>query len=304
MRVEPDDGDAGLRPQTRVERTGAGKTIRFDDARVGTHSRLVHITLQAANRFLGRNARHGQIAIGVVHGGNQHRSQRVRVKNRAAILAGMHRMFQRLDMHINIGVATQRRGQRRNLSGPVARIGHNDHIGSELVPVLFDERNEARRTHLLLTFDEHLDVHLQIVFKRFQRTGMNGDSTAVVRGSAAVQTRVDFSADERVGVPYARIRHRLHVMVRVQQHRRRILADVFGTDDLPSARRAVGVVRLHHLRIDADLAQQVRHELRGTLHMIGGDAFRGNRLQGDLLVQHVDDAVEIRLDARADLFGS
>ena len=115
MRVEPDDGDAGLRPQTRGERTGAGKTIRFDDARVGAHSRLVHITLQAANRFLGRNARHGQIAIGVVHGGNQHRSQRVRVKNRAAILAGMHRMFQRLDMHINIGVATQRRGQRRNL---------------------------------------------------------------------------------------------------------------------------------------------------------------------------------------------
>ena len=93
-------------------------------------------------------------------------------------------------------------------------------------------------------------------------------------------------------------------MVRVQQHRRRILADVFGTDDLPSARRAVGVVRLHHLRIDADLAQQVRHELRGTLHMIGGDALRGNRLQRDLLVQHVDDAVEIRLDARADLFGS
>ncbi len=120
MRVEPDDGDAGLRPQTRGERTGAGKTIRFDDARVGAHSRLVHITLQAANRFLGRNARHDQIAIGVVHGGNQHRSQRVRVKNRAAILAGMHRMFQRLDMHINIGVATQRRGQRRNLSGPVA----------------------------------------------------------------------------------------------------------------------------------------------------------------------------------------
>lgn len=60
MRVRPDDGDAGLRPQTRGERTGAGKTIRFDDARVGTHSRLVHITLQAANRFLGRNARHGK----------------------------------------------------------------------------------------------------------------------------------------------------------------------------------------------------------------------------------------------------
>ena len=190
----------------------------------------------------------------------------------------MHRMFQRLDMHINIGVATQRRGQRRNLSGPVARIGHNDRIGSELVPVLFDERNEARRTHLLLAFDEHLDVHLQIVSKRFQRTGMNGDSTAVVRGSAA--------------------------MVRVQQHRRRVLADVFGTDDLPSARRAVGIVRLHHLRIDTNLAQQVRHELRGTLHMVRGDALRGNRLQGDLLVQHVDDAAEIRLDARANLFGS
>ena len=140
--------------------------------------------------------------------------------------------------------------------------------------------------------------------KRLQRTGMDGDSAAVVRGSAAVQTRVDFSADERVGVPYARIRHRLHVVVRVQQHRRRVLADVLGTDDLPSARRAVGIVRLHHLRIDTNLAQQVRHELRGTLHMVRGDALRGNRLQGDLLVQHVDDAAEIRFDARANLFGS
>ena len=133
---------------------------------------------------------------------------------------------------------------------------------------------------------------------------MDGDSATIIRGSATIQTRVDFSADERVGVPHVRIRNRLHIVMRIQQHRRRVLADILGTDDLPSARRAVGIVRLHHLRIDADLAQQVRHELRGTLHMIGGDAFRGNRLQGDLLVQHVDDAVEIRLDARADLFGS
>ena len=133
---------------------------------------------------------------------------------------------------------------------------------------------------------------------------MDGDSATIIRGSATIQTRVDFSADERVGVPHARIRNRLHIVMRIQQHRRRVLADILGTDDLPSARRAVGIVRLHYLRIDTNLAQQISHELRGTLHMVRGDALRGNRLQGDLLVQHVDDAAEIRFDARANLFGS
>ena len=133
---------------------------------------------------------------------------------------------------------------------------------------------------------------------------MDGDSATIIRGSATIQTRVDFSADERVGVPHVRIRNRLHIVMRIQQHRRRVLADILGTDDLPSARRAVGIVRLHYLRIDTNLAQQISHELRGTLHMVRGDALRGNRLQGDLLVQHVDDAAEIRFDARANLFGS
>ena len=38
-------------------------------------------------------------------------------------------MVQHLDVHVHTGVAAQRRGQRRNLGGPVARVGHDDHVG-------------------------------------------------------------------------------------------------------------------------------------------------------------------------------
>jgi len=57
------------------------------------------------------------------------------------------------------------------------------------------------------------------------------------------------------------------------------------------------------MRIDTYLVQLFGHELRGLFHMIRGNAFCGNGLQRDFLVQHVDNAVKIRFDARANLIG-
>jgi hypothetical protein len=111
---------------------------------------------------------------------------------------------------------------------------------------------------------------------------MNGDSAAIIGRAASVQACVDYRADEWVGVPYAGIGHRLHVVMRVQQHGWSVDIDDFRTDDLPSARRAIGIVRLHHMRIDTYLVQLFGHELRGLFHMIRGNAFCGNGLQRDL----------------------
>ena len=212
-------------------------------------------------------------------------------------------MMQRLDVHVNIGIASQRRGERGDFSGPIARVGDDDHIGIEFVLMLLDEGNEAWRSHFLFAFDEDLDIDLQIVAERLQCAGMNGDSAAIIGRAASVQAGVDYRADEWVGVPYAGIGHRLHVVMRVQQHGWSVDIDDFRTDDLPSARRAIGIVRLHHMRIDTYLVQLFGHELRGLFHMIRGNAFCGNGLQRDFLVQHVDNAVKIRFDARANLIG-
>lgn len=67
------------------------------------------------------------------------------------------------------------------------------------------------------------------------------------------------------------------------------------------ARSAVGIGSLNHLGIHTHEAQFVCHEFSGALHMFGGDALGGDRLQRDLFGQYLDDAVPIGFDARTNL---
>ena len=209
-------------------------------------------------------------------------------------------MLQHFHGHIDVGVAAQGGGQARNVRRPVTGIGHDDHVGVEFITMILDERDEARRAHLLLAFDEDLDVHAKIVAQRLQRAGVNGNATAVVRGATAVQPAVDLGADERIGVPHAGIRHRLHVMMRVQQHGGRVRVDDPGADDFPCAGGAVRIMRLRDLGVHAHLAHLFGHEFGGTLHMIRCYAMSGNGLQCDLTVEHIDDALPVLFDASAD----
>ena len=89
--VEADHGHARLGPQPGSERTGAGETIGVDDAGVLAHGGLVKVALQATDRLLRGHARHSEVAVGVVHRGDEHRGERVRIEDGAAVLAGVHR---------------------------------------------------------------------------------------------------------------------------------------------------------------------------------------------------------------------
>ena len=107
---------------------------------------------------------------------------------------------------------------------------------------------------------------------------MDGDAAAIVGRAAPVQAGVDYSADERVGVPCAGVGYRLHIVMRVQKHGWRILIDNLRTNDFPSARGTIRIVGLHHLGVYANLAELFGHKFGGSFHMIRGDAFCRNGL--------------------------
>lgn len=211
-------------------------------------------------------------------------------------------MVQHLHVHIACGVAAQARGQRRHVRGPVARIGHDDHVGRELVTVLLDKRDKTGAAHLLLAFDEHLDVHTQIVAQRFEGTVVDGNAAGVIARPAAVEAVTHLRAGEGVRVPFVRVGHRLYIMMRVQQHGRRFGIDGERPDDLPRAGLAVGTRGLDRPRVHAHLLQQRRHILGGTPHMVAGDALRGNGFQCDAVLHHVEDAVPIGVHTVAYFF--
>ncbi len=169
--------------------------------------------------------------------------------------------------------------------------------------MLLDERDEAGAAHLLLAFDEHLDVHTQIVAQRFEGAVVDGDAAGVIARPAAVKTVTHLRAGEGVRVPFARIGHRLHVMMRVQQHSRCLGVDRERPDDLPRAGLPIRARGLDRPRVHAHLLQQRRHVLGGTPHMVTGDALRGNGLQCDAVLHHVEDAVPIGVHTVAYLFG-
>ena len=222
VRVEADHGHGRLGPQAGSQRTGAGELVAGNHTGILTHGGLVEVALQAADRLFGSHAGHSQIAVLVIHGGDKQGGQRIGIEDRATILAGVHWVFKTLDGHIHAGIAAKRGGQGGNIGRPVAGIGHDDDVGGKLVLVGFDERDEARRAHLLFAFDEHLDIDLEVIAEGLQRAGMDGNAAAIIGGTTAIEAAIDLSGHERVGVPFGRIRHGLHVMVCVQQHGGRI----------------------------------------------------------------------------------
>ena len=107
---------------------------------------------------------------------------------------------------------------------------------------------------------------------------MDGDAAAIVGRASPVQAGVDYSADERVGVPRGCVGYRLYIVMSVQKHGRCVGVDEFRSDDFPCAWRAIGIVGLHHLGVYADLAELFGHKFGGSFHMIRGDAFCRNGL--------------------------
>ena len=169
----------------------------------------------------GRDARHDGVA-GVVVQGRQHLDQRdQRVRRGAAEDPGVHREFQGPDPDGAGDLAAQRGGQRRPADGLVAHVGDDKGVTVEHLGVGVDEILQVA-DGLLLALDENLDADRDVTAQRLQGAGVDDQSGLVVGGAATVDPAVRLGGgDERVGVPALLRRGRLHVVVRVQQHRRR-----------------------------------------------------------------------------------
>ena len=165
----------------------------------------------------------------------------------------------------------------------------------------FDERDETRRTHLLLTFDEHLDVHAKLVAQSPERPVVDRDATSVIAGAAAIKPVTLQCGLKGCGIPFLLVGHRLHVMVGVQQHGRGVRIDFQRADHLPCARIAVLVTRLHSLGVHAHLAKLVRHIFRRFAHMLPIDAMRGDGTQCDAVLHHAQNLRPIGVHACANL---
>ncbi len=80
---------------------------------------------------------------------------------------------------------------------------------------------QRRRAGLLLALDEDRDAHRRVAAERADRRQMRCDAGLVVGGAAAVEPAVALGRLERRRVPLAAVALGLHVVVGVQQHRRR-----------------------------------------------------------------------------------
>ena len=83
------------------------------------------------------------------------------------------------------------------------------------------QRAQRRRARLLLALDEHRHADGRVAVVCPERRQMRCDACLVVGGAAAVQPAVALGRLERRRRPLAAITLGLHVVVGVQQHRRR-----------------------------------------------------------------------------------
>jgi hypothetical protein len=99
-------------------------------------------------------------------------------------------------------------------------VGEQEHVGSQFLTVRGEERREARRADLLLTFDHHLHVAGQLArssHPRANRGHVRDCARLVVGGAASVQTAVSLPRLERIARPSVDVPRRLHIVVCVQE---------------------------------------------------------------------------------------
>ena len=184
-RVQPDGGDRG----PGVEPLGDGSVAHEPDAvqyaAAAAHRRLLDRPPVPA---LAHEPVHRHVARRVVQRGQHPGEGDQRVGRRAAEEPGVHGARRRpQDLHVEDGQPAQRRRQRRLAGAPVARVGHHDHVGRELLGVRGQVSGERPAAGLLLALHDDLDADGRRAAERPQRAGVQGDPGLVVGGAAAVE---------------------------------------------------------------------------------------------------------------------
>ena len=129
--------------------------------------------------------------------------------------------------------------------------------------VLGQQRGQGVGADLLLALDEHRDADRQVVAVDAQRAEVGGDAGLVVGRAAGVEPVAALGRLERRAVPVGVVVLGLHVVVGVEQHRRRALGAGLVGDH--GGRAAVG-------GDDVDAgealgAEQLGHGLGAALHL-------------------------------------
>ena len=213
-RVEADDGQRGLGPQSLDARSAADPADARHGAGLGTQPLLGVVDV---GRRPGDQALDGDVAGVVVQAGDHAAQRHQRVGDEAAPHAGVDGVGEGADLDVEADEAAQAGGEGGHADVPVAAVGDHDDVGPELVEVLLQERRQAVGADLLLALDEHHDVDRQVVAVHAQGAEVGGDAGLVVGGAAGVEPPVALGRLERRGVPVGVVVLGLHVVVGVEQ---------------------------------------------------------------------------------------
>jgi ornithine--oxo-acid transaminase len=181
------------------------------------------------------------------------------------------------DLDVEADQAPQAGGESGHADVPVAAVGDHDHVGAQLLEVLLQQGGETVGADLLLTLDEHHDVHREVVAVGAQGTEVGHDAGLVVGGTAGVQPAVALGRLEGRGVPVGVVVLGLDVVVGVEQHGRCVVPGrpLVGDQRRPAA------VRAGDPALEALGGEQVAHRLGTALHLARAVRVGADRLDPD-----------------------
>ena len=204
----------------------------------------VHCVVKARDRDASAFVVHGRENAGERHG---------RIDNRAAVATGMQVLRGALHVDLEVRQPSQRRQDARQAGSEHGRVADDARVARELGGVRLDERREMLAADFLFAFREHDDVHGQRAARlemRLERLHVEEELSLVVHGATRVEPSVADGRLEGRRRPQLERLCGLHVVVAVNQHRRRTggRAAPF-TDDHRVSRRWM------HLRRESRVAQ-------------------------------------------------
>ena len=199
-----------------------------------------------------------------------------RIARRAAEQPGMQVPVGAGEPDLFVHQATQRGRDRGRLCVPHAGIAHESEVAFELCGMLAHEAEQVFRTALLFAFDHHGNVERELAGDRLEGAASldKGHGLAFVVASAAGDD--DFSSAvegldarlERRRLPQIERIDRLHIVMAVEQHARRLAVSLiigFAVAALTSRRLADDdrmSFRRTHARFQAEAAQIRRDVFR------------------------------------------
>ena len=161
-RVDPEYRDRRLHPHAIRDTALADELRRGPEPDLLAQLRLLEVERV---RLPARDPRDRDVAAIVVERRERLREHRERVGDRPAEFAGVHGVVERAHLDVAGHDPAERDRESRLPRAPVARVGKDHGIGTQLAAVFVQELAEVRRAPFLLAFDEdgHTDRWLRVV---------------------------------------------------------------------------------------------------------------------------------------------